>query len=200
MEDQQVGLAARLIGKFLRKMQQALIDERKRNHYPTVILINQWRMKIGVMHGDPRTLPGGNALKYVHSVGVEITNKENVDGKDASGNNVVDFNEHMFRIKKNKVGNSIRSGEFKMIRNPSHPLGAGFIDDAATVVTFGRRMGFIEGDGSAPKRVQGVDQSFQRFQDIGDYFYENLDFYEHFKRRLITKQRADMGLIAGNWY
>lgn len=193
MEDQFPGIQARLIGKFLRKLQQALLDERKKGHYPTIILINQWRMKIGVLHGDPRTLPGGVALKYVHSVGVEMLNKEKTDGKTAEGIDTVDYNEHSFRIRKNKVGGGIRTGEFMMVRNPDHPLGEGFIDDAGTVVDYARKWGLATGEGSQPKRFDGLDQSFKTWAQAAEYMYNDLGFFESLKRRLIGLNRKKHG-------
>lgn len=196
VEDQQVALQARLLGKFLRKLQQAFLDERKTGHYPTIIFINQWRMKMGVLHGDPRTLPGGNALRFVHSVGIETMNKENTDGKTEDGVDTVDFNEHSFRIRKNKAGTSLRMGEYRMIRNPSHPLGEGFIDDADTVVTYARRMGLATGEGSAPKRFDGLDQTFRTWDEAGQYMYQDLEFFENLKARMIGIQREKVGLPA----
>lgn len=196
LEDQQMALQARLLGKFLRKTQQAFLDERKKGHFPTPIYINQWRMKMGVMHGDPRTLPGGNALRFVHSVGIEMLNKENTDGKTNDGVDTVDFNEHTFRIKKNKNGTSLRQGEFKMIRNPDHPLGEGFIDDAATVVAYARRMGLATGEGSAPKRFDGLEETFPTWDSAAQHMYQDLDFFESLKRRMIGIQRVKVGMPA----
>lgn len=198
MEDQLPGLQARMIGKFLRKLTLAFLREREHGHWPTVILINQWRMKIGVSFGDPRVLPGGLALKFAHSIGIDIKNKE-IMGKDAYGNETVEKNTHSFLIKKNKIGTSLRTGEFDMIRNPSHPYGEGFIDDADTVVTFGRRMGLIEGEGGSAKRVQGLDESFRTFEEIKNYFYSDLDFFDEFKAQLIGMQRAQVRLDPTGW-
>src|SRR5690606_3448584 len=56
-DDQHVGLQARLVGRMVRKLTSTLISERNRGHEVTVLFINQYRMKIGVMFGDPRTMP-----------------------------------------------------------------------------------------------------------------------------------------------
>lgn len=65
MDDTQVGLAARLIGKFFRKsytaMKRSLVED---DRPVTCFVVNQWREKIGVMFGDPRTTPGGRAKNY----------------------------------------------------------------------------------------------------------------------------------------
>jgi recombination protein RecA len=197
VEDAQVALQARMISKFLRKAQQALLDERHRGHFPTLLLINQWRMKIGVMHGDPRTLPGGNALKFIKSVSFEVMNKEHM-GKDARDNEVVDHNVHSFKIKKNKIGNGIRTGEFKMIRNPDHPRGPGFIDDGKAVITYASSFGLFTGGGGS-WRFDGLDETFRTHDDAVEYCYDHAEFYTNFKNRLISMQREAMGLCPTNW-
>lgn len=198
LEDQQPGIQARLIGKFCRRVQNVLLDQRKRDHRPTVLLLNQWRMKIGVFRGDPRVLPGGMAQHYASSVKIETYNKEQL-GSDDRELETVDHNDHSFKIAKNKVGTGIRSGEYTMIRNPSHPLGQGFVDDARTVATWAKKMGVVTGGGST-WRLDGLDETFRNLQGICDYFYSDLDFFEQFKMRLITMQREACGLVAQGWY
>src|SRR5574344_594271 len=71
MEDQQMGLQARLMSKALRKL-TGIIGKTN----TTVIFINQLRMKIGVMYGNPETTTGGNALKYYASIRLDIRRTE----------------------------------------------------------------------------------------------------------------------------
>lgn len=77
MEEFTVGLGARLTGKFLRKsgkaQKRSLTDE---DRGCTGFIINQWREKIGVMHGDPRTTPGGKAKNFHYFVRVEVARDE----------------------------------------------------------------------------------------------------------------------------
>jgi recombination protein RecA len=203
-EDAVVALQARLIGRFVRTVSQSLIDERVRGHFPAVLLINQFREKIAMM-GDSRTLPGGNALKFFVSVRWEVKNKE-VMGKDRYESEVVDFNDHSWRITKNKVGNGLRNGEFTMIRNPDNPLGVGFIDDGKHVLTYARKFGHLTGGGSA-WYLDGVNDltgtkpmRFGKLQEVLDHFYSDLDYYEAMKHRLICQQRANNGLQPDGWY
>ena len=71
MQDQQMGLQARLMSKALRKITGSLSKSQC-----TVIFINQLRSKIGMMYGNPEVTAGGNALKYYSSVRVDIRRKE----------------------------------------------------------------------------------------------------------------------------
>ena len=73
MDDTQVGLTARLIGKFFRKsytaMKRSLVED---DRAVTCFIVNQWRERIGIMFGDPRTTPGGRAKNYWMTTRLEL--------------------------------------------------------------------------------------------------------------------------------
>ena len=90
MDEFTVGLGARLTGKFFRKSAKAqkrsLLEE---DRGCTGLIINQWRDKIGVMWGDPRTTPGGNAKNFHYFTRVEVKKDEWLkDGKVAVGQTI----------------------------------------------------------------------------------------------------------------
>jgi recombination protein RecA len=72
MDDQQIGLAARLLGKFFRKsytaMKRSLVED---DRAVTIFIVNQWREKIGIMFGDNRTTPGGRAKNFWYTTRLE---------------------------------------------------------------------------------------------------------------------------------
>lgn len=192
-EDTLVAARSRLIGRLCSKILQATITARNHGNAPTVILINQWRLKIGVSKGDPRTLPGGQQPKFLCTTMIEMKNKE-IAGRNSRDIEIVSHNEHAFVIKKSRVGNSSRTGEFVMIRDPEHALGEGAIDDAHVVVSYAKKFGLLTG-GGASWRIDGLDRKFGKMAEVADFLEAHEEELLDLKRRLVIIQRTDMGLL-----
>lgn len=191
-EQQQMANHAKLVTKFLSKVQQTMLTQRRLKHRVSLLLINQWRSKVGFVMGDPRVLSGGNMINYLPAIKIEILNKE-IMGKNQDGVEIVIHNEHKFKIGKNKTGNSLRTGEFKMLRDNYNDKGTAFIDEGQTVITYARKYGLISGGGSSWK-VKDIVEPFRKLVDIEDYLYANAEFFTNLKRSIIELHRASMGL------
>lgn len=208
-EDHQMGRRAQLVNKFCLKMQQAMLDERSRDHWPSLLLINQYRQSLA-MHGDPRVTPGGKGPEFLASIWLDIKSKEvEVKAKqsmDSSGRGadtgMMSHNEVTLTKRKNKLGNAHHELQFTMIRNPYHPLGEGFIDDAEFVLTEARKRGFITSNSETfrpPFYINEVDQKFGSLDEMVQYCYSDLDFFEHLKTEIICHQRAILKMDPRGW-
>lgn len=170
MGDSHMGLQARLMSQALRKL-TATIGKSK----TILVFINQIRMKIGVMFGNPETTTGGNALKFYSSVRLEIRRIESIDAKgaeDAIGNRV------RVKIVKNKVAPPFRKVELDIYFGKGVSATASLLDAAV-------KHGFIDKRGAwftteTEKIGQGRENALT-------FLEQNPDFTKDLERKLREK-------------
>lgn len=131
MGDSLPGLQARLMSQALRKLTAAISKGQA-----TVIFINQIRMKIGVMFGNPETTTGGNALKFYASVRLDIRKIENLkDAQESVGSRV------RVKVVKNKVAPPFKQAEFDIYFNEG-------ISRSGEIIDLGVEKNIVEKSGA----------------------------------------------------
>lgn len=163
-----VGLQARLMSQAMRKLTGAIAKSRT-----CVIFINQIRMKIGVMFGNPETTPGGRALKFYSSVRVDIRRVSTIkEGDRAVGNHV------RARVVKNKIAPPFRTAEFDIMFDRG-------IDTVADVL-----------DLAAENDVVARSGSWYSFGDVRlgqgkpasvNFLKDNADLYQEVRGKVVEK-------------
>ena len=138
MGDSHMGLQARLMSQALRKL-TGIINKSK----ATVIFINQIRMKIGVMFGNPETTTGGNALKFYASVRLDVRRIGQIkEGENISGNRT------KVKVVKNKIAPPFRVAEFDIMYNEGISRTGDVLDLAVANEIVGKAGAWFDYDGS----------------------------------------------------
>ncbi len=165
MGESHVGLQARLMSQALRKLTGSI-----KNANCLCIFINQIRMKIGVMFGNPETTTGGQALKFYSSVRLEIRRT----GSVKSGDEVVG-SETKVKVVKNKVAPPFKQAEFDIMYNQG-------ISKESEIVDLGVKCGIISKSGAwfsykGEKIGQGKSNAAKYFKDhteVSDEFEKQI--------------------------
>jgi len=153
MGDSHMGLQARLMSQALRKLTGVI-----NKSHTTVIFINQLRMKIGIMFGNPETTTGGNALKFYASVRLDIRRISQIkSGEEVVGNRA------RVKVVKNKIAPPFREAEFDIMYNVGISREGDTLDLAVTHGIVGKSGAWFEYEGS--KIGQGREAAKQYLTD-----------------------------------
>ena len=166
MGDSHVGLQARLMSQALRKLTGSI------NRSGTcIIFINQIRMKIGVMFGNPETTTGGNALKFYSSVRIEVRRIETISKgtDDAIGNKV------RVKVVKNKVAPPFRKAEMEIMFGKGISASGSLLDAAV-------KYDLVNKSGSWYS--YGEERIGQGRDNAKDYLESNPEIYQSLEKEL----------------
>ncbi len=173
MGDSHMGLQARLMSQALRKLTGTISKTST-----SVVFINQIRMKIGVMFGNPETTTGGNALKFYSSVRIEIRRMAAIkDGQEVMGNRT------KAKVVKNKMAPPFKQAEFDIM------YGEG-ISSTGELLDIGVEANVIEKSGSWYS-YEG-ERIGQGRENVKKFFKENEELFN----RLMLKVKEAIGLIV----
>lgn len=182
MGDSHMGLQARLMSQALRKLTGTIA----RSH-TVVIFINQIRMKIGVMFGNPETTTGGNALKFYASVRMDIRRI----GALKDGDNIVGGRTRV-KVVKNKMAPPFKEAEFDVL------YGTGISRDGE-IVDLGSEMGIIEKSGAWYSF--GGDRIGQGREAAKNFLKEHPETAQQIMSRVMERvglKREEAPVTAGN--
>ena len=172
MGESHMGLQARLMSQALRKLTGTISKSKC-----CVIFINQIRMKIGVMFGNPETTSGGNALKFYASIRLDIRKIASLkDGTDITGSRT------RVRVVKNKVAPPFREAEFDII------YGKG-VSREGEIIDIGSQLGII--DKSGTWYSFGEDRLGQGRDNSKVYLLENPSLLQKIEEMIRQKMGID---------
>ena len=171
MGDAQMGLQARLMSQAMRKL-TAIISKSK----ATVIFINQIRMKLGVMFGNPETTTGGNALKFYASVRIDIRRIGQIkNGEDIIGNRT------KIKVVKNKIAAPFRTAEFDIMYNEGISKVGDVLDLAVQYGVLDKAGAFLKYNGET------IGQGREAVKRI---FKENPELFSEIEEKVRAKAEA----------
>jgi len=166
MGDSLPGLQARLMSQALRKLTAAISKS-----LTTVVFINQIRMKIGVMFGNPETTTGGNALKFYSSMRFDIRRIESLkDNQEIVGGRV------RVKVVKNKVAPPFKQAEFDIYYNEG-------ISRVGEIVDLGVDKGIIEKSGAWYS--YGGNRIGQGRENVKEYLKNNTDIAKDIENKVV---------------
>lgn len=187
-----VGTAAILVKRLCNKLVIALSLEARRGHRPAVVLINQTRMKIGVMFGDPETMPGGQTMKFLSSLTVRLYGKNKMD-KTISPE-LPCYKETKAVIKKAKVPVTRYDFDYEMGLLPI--VGVGKTNSWNTVLGHLKDMGVLSKTGAKGWQLYGME--FPTLIPIQQRYEEDHVFRANLHAKITESQSGKFFLVEAS--
>jgi len=191
-----VGGASLLVGKMFKKTTVSFQRMRSSGLMPPAFIgINQIRHKIGVMYGDPETMPGGNSIKFSSSFTVRLYGKSVIDKKI---NPVLPaYKETSVIMKKWKVPILAMKGDYTMLMLEVGDKKPGSCEDWNTVSAYLKELGYL---GKAEKAGGGwvlFGSPYKTLDDVRAYLYSDKDVLSEAKSQII-KDMLEKGTISAS--
>ena len=188
-----MGTSAFLIKRMVNKLMVAFSECKKRGNDPCVILINQTRFKLGVMFGDPETMPGGEAQKFLSSLRVRFYGKNEVD----KATSTILFKDVKAVIKKSKVPVRAVDFTFKMAMSPMENIAIGDTESFGMVKSHLQALNLLEktGQGYKLKFADHASQMFPTITSIQDRYYKDEEFRRRVQQVVLDNYVEEMVLV-----
>lgn len=189
-----IGTSALLIKRMVNKLMVAFSDCQKVGHNPCVILINQTRFKPGVVYGDPETMPGGEAQKFLSSLRVRLYAKNIVE---KATNTVVKKETHVV-VKKAKVPVRAASFDFSLCVAECEGLKIGDTDSFNMVKSHLQALGLLTAEKSKGYAINmgKAKLMFPTLSSIQDKYYSDEEFRAALKQLVLDNVEEKFVFVA----
>ena len=177
-----VGGNALVVGKLARKVTKALAANKKVGRTPTFIAVNQIRVKVGVMYGDPETMPGGKPLLFASAMTLRLYGKNIIDTK-INPDLPVRKNTKVV-VKKNKVPITAINCEFEMTMIPHAGLKVGECRDKNTLTEYLKNYGWLGKEG---KGWQLFGEQYKTLTACMNDVYSDPDKLDEIRKKVIDR-------------
>jgi recombination protein RecA len=183
MDEMTVGRGALITNKFFRKAGAAMKRSMVEAERPILgIVINQYRMKIGVMHGDPRTTPGGQGKDYAYFTRTEVRRKEYIETGPA-GNKTRVGQTIALKTLKNKTAPPSRTAFVDFYFAPLGIYDAGDFDTAKEIAAMAIVLGVVDRKGGW---IYYGERKWQGVENLTSSIREEVDLFDELREKVLS--------------
>jgi recombination protein RecA len=193
MDEMTIGRGALITNKFFRKAGAAMKRSLVENERPILgIVINQYRMKIGVMHGDPRTTPGGQGKDYAYFTRTEVRRKEYLETGPASSKIRVGQTIALKTLK-NKTAPPSRTAYVDFYFAPMGIYEAGDFDTAKEISAMVVVLGIVDRKGGW---IYYGERKWQGIENLSNSIREEVDLFEELREKVLNTKDIPSAVAA----